>query len=166
MNSGMKIGLIVGLPVLGLVGYLALAHLSGGAYPTLGMELGGDQGWLRRTSLSFWEDIQFKDFEKAATYHAPDKQESVDIPYLLQRLFLQKPELLDIMRYEIVMVDLDSSGLRARVKTRVKVKNLVNEKIMERDLMLFWKREREDQPWYMDLESSLRQIDAEKGKEH
>ncbi len=166
MKSSSKWLILFGIPAIGVVGYLGLAHLTGGAYPTLGLPLGGEEGLLRRTTMSFWEDIQFKDFDKAATYHAPDKQAEVDIPYLLERLFLEKPEMLDIMSYEIVMADVDSSGLRARVKTRVKVKDLVRQKVDDRELMLYYKRESEGAPWYMDLETSLRSLDVEKEKKH
>lgn len=163
----MKGKLIALAVLLGLGGgYLAVAHLSGGAFPTPGLPLGGDTGQLRRTTLLFWEDIQFKDFERAATYHAPDKQDSVDIPYLIQRLFLQRPEMLDIMGYEIVLAEVDSTGLRARVKTRVKVKDLATERIVEREVMLFYHRAAPEEPWAMELEDSLRELEAEKGKKH
>lgn len=164
MKSTTKLVMFVGLPLLLGGGYLALAHLSGGAYPVPGLTLGGEEGWLRRTSLSFWEDIQFKDFQKAASYHAPGTQESVDIPYLLERLFLQKPELLDFLGYEVVMVDLDSTGLRARVKTRVRVKDLARDKADEKELMLYYKRSSKADPWYMDLETSLRQLEGDEHK--
>ena len=104
------LGLVVVLTV-----YAGAAHLSGGAFPTFGLPLGGDRGALRQTTQSFLEDIQFKDFDKAASYHAPERREDVDIPFLIQRLFLQKPESLDIMDYEIVFADLDSTATRARV---------------------------------------------------
>lgn len=147
-------------------GYLGAAHLSGGAFPTLGLPLGGDAGALRRTALSFWEDIQFKDFDAAATYHAPHLQDSVDIPYLLQRLFVVKPEMLDILEYEVVMVDLDGSGDRARVRTRLKVKDLVEGRIREKQVMLYFAREDAASPWYMRLEDSLRADKAEEDKQH
>ena len=166
MTTTTKLILFLGLPLGLLGGYLALAQISGGAYPTPGLELGGEEGWLRRTSLSFWEDIQFKDFQKAASYHAPDRQAGVDIPYLLERIFLQKPELLDFLDFEVVLVDLDTSGLRARVKTRVRVRDLAREKVEEKELMLYYKRESEADPWYMDLETSLRGLDADKDKKH
>ena len=54
-------------------GYLGAAHLSGGAFYDFGLGLGGDTGWLRQTSMSFWEDIQFKDFDRASSYHTPDR---------------------------------------------------------------------------------------------
>ena len=155
-----------GIVLVGALGYLGLAHTSGGAFPTPGLALGGEEGALRRLTTDFWEDIQFKDFDKAATYHAPDKQDAVDIPYLLERLFLQKPEMLDIMSYEIVLADIDSSGDRARVKTRMKVKDLAREKVDEKEIMLYYKRAGEGAPWYMDLETSLRDLDVEKDKKH
>ena len=163
----MRRSVIVSLVIATLAtGYLGLAHLSGGAFPTLGLPLGGELGTLRQLTTAFWEDIQFKDFEHAATFHDPEAQGTIDIPYLLERLFLLKPEALDIMSYEIVLADVDSSGLRARVKTRVKVKNLVKERIDEREVMLYWSRESVSEPWRMQLESSLRNLDIEEGKKH
>lgn len=157
---------LAGVGALGLGGYLGAAHLSGGAFPTPGVEVGGDRGLLRRTALSFWEDIQFKDYAQAAAYHAPDVQASVDIPFLIQRIFLQKPELLDIMEVEVVLVDLDSSGRRARVKTRLKVKDLALERIAEREILLYFFRDDPAAPWHMRLEDSLRAAEADKAKKH
>ncbi len=147
-------------------GYVAAAHLSGGAFPTLGLALGGERGLLRRTALSFWEDIQFKDFVRAASYHAPDIQGTVDIPYLLERLFGVKPEFLDIMEMEVVLADVDSTDLRARVKTRLKVKLLVDGRIDDREVMLYFHRKTTADPWFMELETSLRSLEAEEGKLH
>jgi hypothetical protein len=153
--------------LLGLgAGYLGAAHLSGGAFATFGLPLGGDAGELRRTAMSFWEDIQFKDFESAAAYHAPELQDSVDIPYLIQRLFFVKPEMLDILEYEVVMVDIDGSGDRARVRSRLKVKELARGKIDEKQVMLYFAREDATSPWFMRLEDSLRPDKAEDDKQH
>lgn len=163
----MKKWLILAGVVLALAGgYLGMAHVSGGAFPTLGVPVGGDRGELRRTSLDFWEDIQFKDFDRAAGYHAPERQDEVDIPYLIQRLFLVKPEMLDIMEYEVVLCDIDSTGDRGRVKTRLKVKELTMGHIKEREVMLYFHRENSASPWYMELEDSLRYIEGDKDKKH
>lgn len=158
--------ILLGVLLAAALGYLGLAHLSGGAYPTPGIPVGGDLGELRRTSMTFWEDIQFKDFDRAATYHSPEKQESVDIPFLIQRLFAVKPEALDVMSYEIVLADIDSTGNRGRVKTRVKVKILVDEKIREKEVMLYFHRADAASPWYMELEDSLREVKADQEKIH
>ena len=128
--------------------------------------MGGDSAKLMRITRSFLEDIQFKDFKKAASYHRAEEQDQVDIPFLLERLFMIKPEQLDIMDYEIIFAKVDSSGLRARVKTRVKVKNLLRGDIQNRELMLYYFRDDAKSPWHMKLESSLRKLDAAKGKKH
>ena len=147
-------------------GYLGVAHLSGGVFWTMGLALGGDRGALRRIALDFLEDIQFKDFESAAMYHAPELIESVDIPFLIQRLFAVKPEALDFMDYEVVFADIDSSDLRARVKVRVKAKLLVDERIEERELILYFDRDSLDDPWYMKLEDSLRELSPDTARVH
>ena len=163
----MKKGLIALLLVAALSGgYLAVAHISGGAFWTLGLALGGDRGALRRIAMDFLEDIQFKDFVSAASYHAPDLIETVDIPFLIQRLFAVKPEALDFMDYEVVFADIDSSGLRARVKVRIKAKFLVDDRIDEKELLLYFHRDTVDDPWYMKLEDSLRELQADTSRIH
>ena len=77
----------------------------------LGLALGGDRGDLRRIALSFLEDLEFKDFESAALYHAPGVRDSVDIPFLIQRLFTVRPEALEVMDYDVVFAELDSIRL-------------------------------------------------------
>jgi len=149
-----------------LGGYLAVAHVSGGAFSTLGLALGGDRGALRRIALNFLEDVQFKDFVSAAGYHAPELIESVDIPFLLQRLFAVRPEALDLMDFDVVFADLDSSGLRARVKVRLKGKLLLDERMEERELILYFYRDSLDDPWYMKLEDSLRELSPDSTKQH
>jgi hypothetical protein len=157
---------VTALLVLALLlgGYLGVAHVSGGAFSTLGLALGGDRGALRRVALSFLEDIQFKDFVSAASYHSPDTRDGIDIPFLIQRLFTVRPEALDIMDYEVVFAEIDSGGLRARVKLRVKVKLLLNALINEREVILYFQRESVDDPWYMQLEDSLRQLTPDSTK--
>ena len=161
-----KILIPISLLLVIAVGYIGLSHFSGGAFPTFGLPIGGAEAHLRSLTLQFWEDIQFKDFDKAASYHPPDKQDDVDIPYLIERMFILKPEGLDIISYEIVFAEVDSSGRRARVKTRVKVKNLVNNDINDREIMLYYFRENQDSAWYMKLESSLHELKGDKDKVH
>ncbi len=157
---------VIAVMVLSLLlgGYLTVAHISGGAFSTLGLLLGGDRGDLRRVALAFLEDIQFKDFTSAAGYHSPETRDSVDIPFLIQRLFTVRPEALDIMDYEVVFAEIDESGLRARVKLRVTVKLLLNALINEREVILFFERETVNDPWYMKLEDSLRQLSPDTTK--
>ncbi|MDQ6975953.1 MAG: hypothetical protein Q9M22_05220 [Mariprofundaceae bacterium] len=146
--------------------YFGAVHISGGAFYAFGLPLGGERADLRKIAHNFMEDIQFKDFKKAASYHAPEAIKTVDIPFLLQRLFLQKPESLDIMSYEIVFCKLDTSKLRGRAKVRMKAKNLINKEIRSQDFLLFFYRKNKQSPWYMALESSLRKTEAAEGKKH
>lgn len=146
--------------------YLGAVHFSGGAFYSFGLPLGGERAQLRQIAGAFMEDIQFKDFNKAASYHAPEAIDGVDIPYLLQRLFLQRPESLDIMSYEVVSCKMDSTELRGRTKLRMKAKSLINKEIRNQDFMLFFHRENLNSPWYMELESSLRDVKADQTKKH
>ena len=147
-------------------GYLWAAHLSGGALYTFGLPVGGERAELRRMAWSFWEDVRFKDFEAAASYHPLQRRDEVDIPYLLERLFLQKPEMLDVTDIEVLMVDIDSTGNRGRVNTRLRVRDLAREEVEDQEVMLYFHRDDSRSPWFMELESSLRKIDGDEDKKH
>jgi hypothetical protein len=112
-----------------------------------------EKNLLHNLTSSFLEDIRFKDFTKAASYHTPEDQKKVNIPNLIERIFQIKPEFLDIMKYEITSVDIDRSGNRARVKTHTTIKVLNTEEIKEPDVIFYWHKE--NGQWYMKLESSL-----------
>lgn len=113
-----------------------------------------DKKAVEQLTLRFLEDIKFKDFKKAGTYHNAEEMKKVNIPMLLERIFQIKPEFLDIMRYEITGIDLDSSKIRARVKTHLVIKVLNTKEIKEVDVIFFYHKE--EGKWYMKLESSLR----------
>lgn len=69
---------------------------------------------LDKLARAFLQDLQFKDFDKAGKYHSFLDQGKANIPKLIERLFQVKPEVLNIRDFEIVKVDLDDDGKRAR----------------------------------------------------
>lgn len=113
-----------------------------------------DRRFLEQQTLHFLEDLQFKDFKKAASYHSAEDRKKVNIPALIERVFQVKPETLDIMRFEVERVDIDSSGMRARVKTHTVIKILNANEIKEPEIMFYWYKD-PTEGWVMELESSL-----------
>jgi len=113
-----------------------------------------DKKILRNTSLSFMEDIKYKDFKKAASYHSPEDQKKVNIPKLIERIFKVKPEFLDIMEYKILETSLDSSKKRGRVKIKAKIHMLNSDKTKHPEMILYFHNK--SGKWYMELESSLK----------
>lgn len=116
--------------------------------------LGSEERHMEQLSKHFLEDIQFKDFKKAGSYHSREDRKKVDIPVLIERMFAVKPEFLDILRYEIVKVQMDSSGTRCRVKTKSVVKILNTSEIKEPEIILYFFKD-PTEGWVMELESSL-----------
>lgn len=123
---------------------------------------GGERTWLSERSFDFLEDLQFKDFAKASTYHLPETQKARDIPELIRRIFLVRHEVLDIIDYRVLEVDLDRSKGRARVRMLVRYRVLGEKSIRDdpsaaRDveMLLYWFRQSSG-TWAMELESSLR----------
>jgi hypothetical protein len=98
-------------------------------------------------SRKWMEDLQFKDFRASSLYHHELDRGRVDIGRTLERLFLVKPEMLDIIDYRIVKTEVDSSGRRARVKVEARYKRLnKDKKPQEADLMLYWMKRHPDCP--------------------
>lgn len=135
------------------ISFLLLFDKSGLATYRLGFST--DKAVLAETSIKFMEDLQFKDFDQAASYHAPEDRESVNIPRLIERKFLIKPELLDIVSFRVERIHMDRSNTRARVFLSVFFKVLNTNREADKDLILYYYKDNRD-IWYMNLESSLR----------
>ncbi|HPZ09904.1 MAG TPA: hypothetical protein PL110_17565 [Candidatus Eremiobacteraeota bacterium] len=120
----------------------------------LNIVLNKDKDILAEKIIDFLEDIEFKDFKKAATYHTPEDQKHVNIPKLIEEKFFVKPEFLDITKYEVKEIEIDRSGKRAKVKTRTIFKVLNTGKIKDLEIIFYFQKN-DDGKWYMQLKSSL-----------
>jgi hypothetical protein len=117
----------------------------------LGIYLAGPLDPSRRIvedlSMQFMEDLQFKDFRRSASYHHKLERDRVDIGKTLERLFLIKPEMLDIREYRIVKAEVDSTGKRARVHINTKFQRLnMKDEPEESELILYWMKRNPDCP--------------------
>lgn len=124
---------------------LVLAGL--GAWVVLAKPFSPEVRKVEMLSDKWMEDLQFKDFRSSGLYHHKLDRGRVDIGRALERLFLVKPEMLDIIDYRLVKTELDSSGRRARVKVQTRYKKLNYDKEpQEGSLMLYWMKRHPDCP--------------------
>jgi hypothetical protein len=146
-----------------LVAVLAAKLSTPGGLSLNGVEYGGsDRRLLEKLTVDFFEDLQFKDYGAASTFHLLATQQKRDIPEMIRRVFVVKPEALDIQRYQVLDVDLDRSGERGRTRTMVTYRVLGDTKVSQDpnahrqlEMMLYWFKQ-PDGSWTMELESSLR----------
>lgn len=117
------------------------------------LALNSDKQAVYDRTRNFLEDIKFKDFQRAATYHTPEEQRQVDIPRLIEEKFAVKPEFLDIRQYDVTDVEIDSTRVRARVKTTTNFKVLNTKEVRDAEIIFYWKKI--GGQWYMQLRSSL-----------
>ena len=119
---------------------IVIAILIGlGVWAVLAGPVNPDNRLVRNLSTQFMEDLQFKDFRRSSSYHHELEKDRVDIGNTLEKLFLVKPESLDIREYRIVKSELDSTGKRARVHIRTKFQRLnMKEEPEEGELILYW----------------------------
>ena len=150
----MKWILYLVLVVLLIVGgYFGLSYFSSGKLPTLSLLFNSEKSKVQSAALNFWEDIKFKDIKNASKLlnENPDSQKTIET--FLRNLFKIDLERLDISSYEIVQLEIDSTGKRARVKTKVLAENLNTQQSVEQYVMLFFYSK--DAMWFLDLQNSF-----------
>lgn len=141
-----------------------LLALAGGAFAVfmhgnranapLGVLLNAQTREVTELGRQFMEAVQYKDFKAAAQLSPPEDREKADVPKLIERLFLVKPEQLQIDKVQLLTADVDTTGKRARTKFGTDVKLLNSAELRHPEVMLYW-RKAQDGKWYMDLASSL-----------
>jgi len=140
------------LVVLGLAVYMDSSRYGlsvGGAV----LALDGDRFEIDRRTRRFLEDLKYKDFDHAATFHTPEEREEFDIAAMIEKKFYVKPEHLDIRHFEILRVDVSDSGDRGKAVIKATVKLLNLGKIKDAEAVFYWKKV--EGTWYQELRSSL-----------
>jgi len=112
-----------------------------------------DKDEVYRKMMRFIQDIQFKDFKHAATFHSDKDRAEQDIPKKIEQRFVVKPEMLDIKTFDVLGVEITPEGDRAKVRTQWHVKLLNSNQTKDVDVVFYWQKQ--DGQWYMDLQSSL-----------
>ena len=165
---------------LALVLVLVLAMVALVGVGAGGFFMSKDEAIIYKLARSFLTDLQFKDFEKAASYHTLLDSKKANIPKLIEKLFAVKPELLNIREFEIVKVEMDPDGKRAKAffRSTGEILNTAKDdkpnKEKEVEGILYWHKlpssegapgaptmtttdpaAAEAEKWFMKLESSL-----------
>lgn len=146
----MRIAVIVGIVLCVAVGaYLLAAHLMGGTLPTFGLPIGGESAVVRKQAVAFVEDLHFRDLSKAAQMLSPGEQNVDALQALLQRMFNANPAQLDLGECVVDKVEVDSTETRARVKLKVRAKDLTSGRTLQPEMLLFFRRAKTTDSWYL-----------------
>ncbi|MCA8922843.1 MAG: hypothetical protein KDD82_13600 [Planctomycetes bacterium] len=140
------LGILAAVLVLGAV---ALAGLQPWGFSLLGVEFAWSPEYreVQQLGRQFMEDIEFKDWDRAASYHTWAEKQEADIPEQIRRLFGIKPEQLHIENVRLMGVDISEDGLRARTRFKTHVEVLNSAQTEEEDnrnrdleINLYWQR--------------------------
>ncbi|RMG08492.1 MAG: hypothetical protein D6731_21820 [Planctomycetota bacterium] len=113
----------------------------------VGVSWNPERAYLEQLAYGFLEDLQYKDFKRAARYHTWQDQRKADIPRLIERMFAVKPEQLNIQHLKITRTTFDRGGRRARTFFKCTLETLntaqnpkEGEKNREREVegILYW----------------------------
>lgn len=115
--------------------------------------LDGDRHDLDTKTHRFLTDIQFKNFDHAATFHTEEEREQFDIAAMIEKKFLVKPEQLDIRHFEVLRIDISPEGDRGKSVVKANVKLLALGQTKDVEAIFYWKKV--GGTWHMALQSSL-----------
>ena len=153
-----KLGFIILILIIIAVLFLVFTSKYSFKLGNVNISINEDKQVLEEKVTNFLEDVEFKDFEKAATYHNKADQEKVNISKLIEDKFMVKPELLDITKYEVTDINIDRSGERAKVKTRTIFKILNTGKVEEMELIFYFHRKT---VWYKITDETIEKVPEE-----
>ena len=146
----MKKLFLLALLVVGLVGFF---YASSEGYLGGLSGAGDDKREIRDKTIRFFECLKFKEFKEASDFHNEEDQKAADIPSMIENLFQVPPEYLDIQDIALMYVEIDSSGILAKSKTRCHAKELNTGQEKDHEVILYWKKEADQ--WFLKLRSSL-----------
>lgn len=131
-----KIIWIVLILLIAALGYIGYAHFSGGAVPTLGLPIGGDRALIREKVLTFFEQIKFKN-RNALKRFVDAGVSDEELSLFLSKTLGAEADRIDLLSSHIKDVELDSQGLRARVKVELFGHNQDTNRPLLRDAVIF-----------------------------
>lgn len=138
------------LCLLGAV-YLGYAHFSGGAVPTFGLAIGGEQAIIRQQATRFFEHVKFKNITALKDFVA----EGTDIQEINQ--FISKtigfePANVDLQSLKVESVEMDSSQQRARAKVHLAGLELKEKRQFDVSKVIFLFLDEKNQ-WLVDIDT-------------
>ncbi|HXW53633.1 MAG TPA: hypothetical protein VEL47_05975 [Myxococcota bacterium] len=129
------VAIILVLLVLAALGYLGYAHFSGGAVPTFGLPIGGDKATIRSRTLTFLENVKFKNTVALKDFVAS----TITVPQILfyVETSLGLNQEMDLNQAAVKEIEIDSAAQRARVRVTLSGQDLKNMKAFDMEKLVF-----------------------------
>lgn len=146
-----KVLVLLFLLLLGAAGYLGYAHFSGGAVPTFGLPIGGEQVRIRQQALRFFEHVKFKNIDALNDFVRKDAEPN-EINHFISQTIGFEPANVDLQSVKIESVELDSSKKRARAKVSLAGLELSEKRPFGLSKLIFLYTD-EQSKWRIDISS-------------
>ncbi|MCA9506928.1 MAG: hypothetical protein KC505_00725 [Myxococcales bacterium] len=127
---------LIFLILLAVIGYVSYAHLSGGAVPTFGLPIGGEQVLIRKQALRFFEDIKFKNMSGLKDF-VDENTDLATVNNFIVKTIGFVPENVDLQSMKVENIELDSTKKRARVKIHLTGIELSEHKPFDSNKIIF-----------------------------
>lgn len=98
--------------------YIGYAHFSGGAVPTFGLAIGGEQALIRQQTIRFFEHVKFKNLVALKDF-VREGTDVTEINQFISKTIGFEPANVDLQSLKVESVEMDSSGQRARAKVHL-----------------------------------------------
>ncbi len=139
------------LLLIACAGYLGYAHFSGGAVPTFGLAIGGEQAIIRQQALRFFEHIKFKNINALKDF-VKEGAEAGEINQFITKTIGFEPANVDLQSLKVENVEMDSSQKRARAKVHLAGLELSERRQFDVSKVIFLYLDEKAQ-WLIDIET-------------
>lgn len=163
MSTLEKVAVEVLAVLVGAGFWLLVAHLSGGAYPSFGIPVGGARGELRRASSSFLDDLRRRELMRDTLCRSPGDQAALGPADVVRRLLRLEPDAVRITGHKLTSAKVEPGKTRGRVEAQLKYRDLAHKHSRRQELALHFERATPDARWCLKLEESLQAIEAAAG---
>lgn len=119
---------------------------------SFGVPIIKDRASARKVVLGFFEDIKFRSLSDDTFANFGEKNKNINDFFI--KVFGVNLDKLDVIDYEIETLEFDSGSNRAKVKIKILMKNLAEERKISVPVVAFLYRTKENN-WSINLQNSF-----------
>lgn len=131
--------------------YVGYAHFSGGAVPTFGLAIGGEQAVIRQQALRFFEHVKFKNLQALKGF-VKEGTDIAEINQFISKTIGFEPANVDLQSLKVQNVEMDSSGQRARAKVHLAGLELKEKRQFDVNKVIFLYLDEKNE-WLIDIDT-------------
>lgn len=132
--------------------YFGYIHFTAADLPTFGLTLSGEKGKVKNTTKKFLESIEFKNVDAIKSFI--NSEVSVpDVDNFLNKTFDMPYDTVDLEKFSVEAIEMDSSNTRSKVRIRIMGNNQASKESFNKSKVLYWYFQPDMRTWLIDIKN-------------